>query len=53
MTAASTRPVPTPWSILTICFPADLAPRISYQIQVISPDPDLNADPTRRLPTAA
>jgi hypothetical protein len=30
-----------------------MAPRISYQIQVISTDPDLNADPTRRLPTAA
>jgi hypothetical protein len=36
-----------------ICFPPDVAPRISYQIQVISPDPDLGADPTRRLPTAA
>ncbi|HEX3610044.1 MAG TPA: DUF222 domain-containing protein, partial [Sporichthyaceae bacterium] len=36
-----------------ICFPADMAPRISYQIQIISTDPDLNADPTRRLPTAA
>jgi hypothetical protein len=30
-----------------------MAPRISYQIQVISTDPDLNADPTRRLPTAS
>jgi hypothetical protein len=36
-----------------ICFPADMAPRISYQVQVVSSDPDLNADPTRRLPTAA
>ncbi|HEX3826792.1 MAG TPA: DUF222 domain-containing protein [Sporichthyaceae bacterium] len=36
-----------------ICLPPDMAPRISYQIQVISPDPDLDADPTRRLPTAA
>jgi hypothetical protein len=36
-----------------ICFPPDVAPRISYQIQVVSTDPDLNADPTRRLPTAA
>ncbi|HEX3613332.1 MAG TPA: DUF222 domain-containing protein [Sporichthyaceae bacterium] len=39
--------------VLTICFPPDMAPRISYQIQIISTDPDLNADPTRRLPTAA
>jgi hypothetical protein len=30
-----------------------MAPRISYQVQVVSSDPDLNADPTRRLPTAA
>ncbi|HEX3613858.1 MAG TPA: HNH endonuclease signature motif containing protein [Sporichthyaceae bacterium] len=30
-----------------------MAPRISYQVQVVSTDPDLNADPTRRLPTAA
>jgi hypothetical protein len=36
-----------------ICFPADMAPRISYQVQVISSDPDLGVDPTRRLPTAA
>ncbi len=36
-----------------ICFPPDMAPRISYQIQVVSSDPDLDADPTRRLPTAA
>jgi hypothetical protein len=39
--------------VLTICFPADMAPRISYQVQVVSSDPDLSADPTRRLPTAA
>jgi hypothetical protein len=36
-----------------ICFPAEMAPRISYQVQLVSSDPDLNADPTRRLPTAA
>jgi hypothetical protein len=36
-----------------ICFPAEMAPRIGYRIQIISPDPDLDADPTRRLPNAA
>jgi hypothetical protein len=36
-----------------VCFPDGAAPRISYQVQVISPDADLNADSTRRLPNAA
>src|SRR6202000_3037204 len=36
-----------------VCFPADLAPRISYQVQLISPNPHLYARPTRRLPNAA
>ena len=32
---------------------SDIAPRIDHRIQLISPDPDLDADPTRRLPNAA
>jgi hypothetical protein len=36
-----------------ICFPPEISPRVGYRIQIISPDPDLDADPTRRLPNAA
>ncbi len=36
-----------------ICFPPQIAPRIDYRIQIVATDPDLDADPARRLPNAA